>query len=238
MKRFLIMLIFLFLASCGISEKVYQRDMKKLQDQIVECEGKKEDIIKQKQKLIADLDSLTKEKGALSVDLKKAIMKKEELEALADKRKKAFENLKNQLQSMIAAGKLKVKMFKGQMVVEMAEKVLFDVGKDKLKREGQEALVELTPILAGLEGRMFQVAGHTDSQGSDEMNWRLSVNRALSVVEFMIEQGMPSERISAAGYSKFHPVATNETPEGRAQNRRIEIILVPNLEELQIGDID
>ncbi|MBM4387106.1 MAG: hypothetical protein FJ088_05165, partial [Deltaproteobacteria bacterium] len=162
MKRVMILPVFLFLASCGISEKVYQRDMNKLQDQIVECEGKKDELIKQKQKLMTDLDSLAKEKGALSVDLKKAIMKKEELEALAEKRKKAFESLKNQLQTMIAAGKLKVKMFKGQMVVEMAEKVLFDVGKDKLKKEGQEALVELTPILSGLEGRMFQVAGHTD----------------------------------------------------------------------------
>jgi chemotaxis protein MotB len=239
MEKTLFLLPLFILLNCGsISQDVYRRDTMMLKNQIADLEQQKDQLITEKKKLMDEMSSLTKEKGALSGDLKKAFDKIEELKTLADKRKKVWENLKASLQSMISAGQLNVKMVQGKMVVMMAEKILFDVGKSNLKAEGIQALSQLTPILSNMVGREFQVAGHTDNTGSDEKNWKLSTERALSVVNVMIEQGMPPERISATGYGKFHPVATNETPEGRTENRRIEITLVPNLEELQVQDVE
>ena len=217
---------------CGISKDIYKRDTENLKRQIAEITRENQSLIKEKKRLEKELEALAKEKGSLSKDLKEALRKMEELKAQAAKRKAALDALKAKLQELVDAGKLKVKTEGGLIKVEMAEKVLFDVGRYNLKPEGKAALDELTPILASLTNRRFQVAGHTDNTGSPEFNWKLSVNRALEVVLYMIKQGMPPERISAAGYGMYQPIAPNDTPEGRAQNRRIEIILVPNIEEL------
>ncbi len=222
---------------CGISKDVYQRDVQALQQQIKDLERDKAALIGEKQRLTDELTRLGQEKGVLSADLKAALDRMEELRQQAQRRKAALDTLKAKLQEMQAAGKLRVRTSRGLLIVEMAEQVLFDVGKYQLKPDGKAALAQLTPILATLEGRQFQVAGHTDDTGSPLTNWRLSANRALEVVLYMIEQGMPPERLSAAGYGLYAPVAPNDTPENRARNRRIEIILVPNIEEIMgIGE--
>jgi chemotaxis protein MotB len=81
--------------------------------------------------------------------------------------------------------------------------------------------------------RLFQIAGHTDDRGKEEANWALSVERALSVVTFLIKEGgVNSKALSAGGYASFQGVADNSTDEGRQKNRRVEFLLVPNLGEL------
>jgi len=91
-------------------------------------------------------------------------------------------------------------------------------------------------ILTTFPDRIFQVAGHTDNVPIDNArfasNWELSAARAVTIVEFLIDKGMAAENLSAAGYADTQPVAGNLTEEGRAQNRRIEIVLQPNLDEL------
>ena len=233
-----------FTLGCGIKEEVYQKDVGALKDQIASLEGEKGTCVgernkleTERQRLRAELAAVGGEKSALSDTLRQALAKMEELKAQAERRRAKMAELKAKLQSMVAAGQLKIRTDKGRMIVEMAEKVLFDTGKFKLKAEGLEALATLTGILRTLEGRAFQVAGHTDDVGADDMNWTLSLNRAREVVLYMVEMGMPPERLSAAGYGKFQPVSPNDTPEGKAQNRRIEIVLVPNIEEiLGFGD--
>lgn len=220
---------------CGISKEVYQRDVDALKIQLADLELQKEGLVNDRHRCTDELQLLSKERGALSADLRTALDRVEEMRVLAEKRKAALANFRAKLQDMVAAGKLTVRTDKGRMIVEMSEKVLFDVGKSKLKEEGLAALTQLTVILVSLDpNRQFQVAGHTDDTGSDETNWRLSLDRAREVVLFMIEEGMPAERISAAGYGRFVPVADNATPDGRALNRRIEIALVPNIEELMM----
>lgn len=219
-------------AACGVKEEVYKRDVDALKDQIAQIEASKAGVINERNRLNDELSVLGKEKGMLSTDLKKALDRVEELKQMAEKRRMKLRELKDKLQAMQAAGKLQVLTVNGRMVVKLPENVLFDTGKFKLKPEGEMAVAQLAPILASLEGRQFQVAGHTDDVGSDDSNWKLSANRALSVVQYMISQGMPSERLSATGYGKFQPVASNETDEGKAQNRRIDINLVPNIDEL------
>lgn len=235
--RFLGMFGAVVIAGCGISKDVYQRDVQALQQQIKELERDKGALIGEKQRLTEELARLGQEKGVLSQDLRAALDRMEELRQKAERRKAALDALKAKLQEMQAAGKLRVRTARGLLIVEMSEQVLFDVGKYQLKPDGKAALAQLTPILASLEGRQFQVAGHTDDTGSPLTNWRLSANRAMEVVLYMIEQGMPPERLSAAGYGLYAPVVPNDTPENRAKNRRIEIILVPNIEEIMgIGE--
>jgi len=118
----------------------------------------------------------------------------------------------------------------------MSDKILFDPGKDDLKKEGKAALETVTKILVGIQGRALQVAGHTANvpikSKKFRSNWELSASRAVNVTRFMIENGMDPVRLSAAGYGEFDPVGDNATPEGKQQNRRIEITLMPSLEEL------
>ncbi len=179
------------------------------------------------------------EKKKLAENLATLRRQMEELkkrQAQAEARAAQFRQLLAKFSAMIKAGKVKVTIRDGRMVVALQEKILFDSGKAKLKPEGEAALATVTAVLKSIPNRKFQVAGHTDNvpirTRKYRSNWELSTARALNVVKYMIKQGMPAERLSAAGYSQFSPVASNDTPEGRMQNRRIEIVLQPNLAEL------
>jgi chemotaxis protein MotB len=138
--------------------------------------------------------------------------------------------------SMVDAGKLQVEFRGGLMLVKLPDNILFDPGKTALKSAGKEAVTQVAQILSGIEGRKFQVTGHTDNvpmkSGKYKSNWELSSARAVEVVKVMIASGMDPKRLSAAGYADQLPVAENDTVIGRLQNRRIEIVVQPNLEEL------
>ena len=116
--------------------------------------------------------------------------------------------------------------------------MLFDEGKTELKPEGKQAIVEIAKVLKTVGGRRFQVSGHTDNlpivTKSYPSNWELSTERAVVVVKLLLRDGVRATGLSAAGYADVDPVAPNATPQGRAKNRRIEIVLVPNIEELGI----
>lgn len=219
-------------AGCGVNKDLYRRDMDRLKSQIRTLEGEKDDYIGRVNAFKARLQALGAEKGNLSSDLQAALLKIQELKEIARKRRQVLQNLIASFQSMVKAGKLKVRIIRGQLVVQLSEKILFDVGKAKLKTEGEDALRQLTRILVSLVGRNWQVAGHTDNTGLPKFNWKLSLDRSLVVVSFMIENGMPSERISAAGFGQYQPTASNDDDTGKQLNRRIEVILVPNLEQI------
>ena len=122
------------------------------------------------------------------------------------------------------------------MLVKLPDNILFDPGKTDLKPQGKDAIAQVTQILSGIEGRKFQVTGHTDNipikSAKFKSNWELSAARAVEVVKLMIADGMDAKRLSAAGYADELPVADNATDEGRRANRRIEIVVQPNIEEL------
>ena len=184
----------------------------------------------------ANLDKLVKgytgEINAMEAALAEAAAR----EARAAKRLSEYNSMLKQLKSMIDSGKLKVRIVRNKMVIELPEAVLFASGSAKLKTEGVRVLAELGPVLASIKGREFQVGGHTDNKPIRTKrfpsNWELSGARAIDVTQLLIEYGVPSTRVSAAAYADSQPVADNETKEGRALNRRIEIALQPNLDEL------
>jgi chemotaxis protein MotB len=156
--------------------------------------------------------------------------------AEAQKRLAAFKALTARFQKMIDSGKLKVGVRNGLMIVKLPSGILFASGKADLSDEGEVALTEVASVLAELKDRKYLVTGHTDNvplaRGKFKDNWELSVARALVVSRWLMAQGVAPTQIAAAGYGEFDPVKDNATEDGKQENRRIEIVLMPNIEEL------
>ncbi|MBL8636003.1 MAG: OmpA family protein [Myxococcales bacterium] len=191
------------------------------------------------EKLGQNVDKLTAERGQLQAGLTDAKTRLEEMrrqKAAAEARLQMFRNLVEKLRAMIDAGQLKVITREGRMLIALPDDVLFDSGKAEVKPQGQEALAKIAQVLSTIPDRRFLVAGHTDNvpirSGRYRSNWDLSAARAIEVTLFLIAKGMKPQVLAAAGFGEFDPVAQNDTPEHRTQNRRIEIVLQPNLSDL------
>jgi chemotaxis protein MotB len=191
------------------------------------------------EKVGQNVDSLVKEKGQLTQAMADQAARLEELrkqKAAAEARAATFRNLVAKLHSMIDSGQLKVVLRNGRMIIALPNDILFDSGSTALKPAGKAALGNVAAVLANVPDRDFLVAGHTDNVPiKTELfpsNWELSTRRAVEVVHYLIAQGMSPSVLSAAGYGEFDPIAANDTPEHRAQNRRIEIVLQPNISDL------
>jgi len=111
-------------------------------------------------------------------------------------------------------------------LLDYAKTILFDTGKSSIKAESEEVLKNIVAILAEYKNSKFTIDGHTDSVGSAALNQKLSEERAYSVMNYLIENGVASSRLSAAGYGEDRPIASNNTRQGRRTNRRVEINLV------------
>jgi chemotaxis protein MotB len=199
-----------------------------LQERIAELEGQIKGLDAEIAELEGQLKDLAAKAGMTERELAELRAEKAKREAELD----VYRNLFASLKKMIDAGTIKVGFREGRLVVQLDDAILFDSGRAKLKQSGQDAIAALVQPLKDVK-RDWIVAGHTDNvpikTATYSSNWELSQSRALEVVGFMIEQGMPAESVGAAGYAEFDPVADNSTPEGRAQNRRIEIMMMPTI---------
>src|SRR5882672_609371 len=210
-----------------------------LQTKLDDSTAQNEQLRIELERLGKNADALLAEKGTLASALAEAKARLEELrkaQAAADARAALFRQLALRFQKMIDSGQLKIKLRDGRMVIELANDVLFDSGQTVVKPEGQKAIGQVASVLRTIAGRRFQVAGHTDNVAITtarfRSNWDLSTARAVEVVRILIAQGLKPELVSAAGYGEFDPIAPNDTPQSRAKNRRIEITLQPNIDEL------
>jgi chemotaxis protein MotB len=145
-----------------------------------------------------------------------------------------FRALTKQFQRMIDSGKLQVNFRRGRMIVELPAAVLFASGSAELSSDGRQALQEIAKILRKVPGKRFMVGGHTDDvpigkNSSYTSNWSLSAARAVMVTEAMVQAGLRANHLVAAGYGEFDPIASNASDRGRTKNRRIEIVLEPDL---------
>jgi chemotaxis protein MotB len=187
------------------------------------------DLEAEKKALEAQIDDLAKKAGVTAKELEE--LRKEKL--AREKELKVYKDLIAQLKKLVEAGTIKLGFRKGRMVVQLDNSILFDSGKTELKDEGKAALAELAAALATVGDRDFLIAGHTDNVPIRSKrfrdNWELSTARAVEVVTFLTANGMKSANLGATGFSEFDPVGDNNSEEGRAQNRRIEIILMPKL---------
>jgi chemotaxis protein MotB len=210
-----------------------------LQSELEKLGFDKADLADKFKNIQADLESKVKDLD----EKQKIIEEMKKKEAAAKARLATLKNMLDKFKAMIEAGKLKVKVKNGKMILELPSAILFPTGVAKLSEEGKSVLTEVSAVLKDIKGREFQVAGHTDNvpikSAKFKSNWELSTARAVSVVEFMTSNGVESVNLSAAGYSEFQPTAGNDSEEGKAQNRRIEITLMPNLDELpDLSDLE
>jgi len=215
-------------------------------DKYAGCSTSLDELTAQDQQLRAELakqgknvDELLSSKGALAASLSQARARLEELrkaQAAAEARAMLFRGLAQKLRRMVDAGDLEIGLRSGRMVLILPTDVLFDSGKANVGGRGKETLSQVAAALSTLKERHFQVSGHTDNDpirySGFESNWELSAARSLQVVKVLTENGMSPASLSAAGYGEFDPVATNDTAEHKAKNRRIEIALQPNIDEL------
>jgi chemotaxis protein MotB len=157
-------------------------------------------------------------------------------------RNRIYEDVIGRFRSLIDGGQLAVAIVRGRMVIQLPQDILFPSGSATLSAAGTGTLREVGSVLATLDGRTFQVEGHTDNvpiqTAQFPSNWELSSARALSVVRVLIQGGVPPESLSGAGYGEHQPVASNDDRDERSLNRRIEIVMLPNLDVIAEADVN
>jgi chemotaxis protein MotB len=243
--------------SCGYSQEEWDqkvRENESLRNQLAaqrqardKCEADYADALQE----IEELKRKLKESGVnldnLSASLAERTKALEEYARRAeqlDEIRRRFELLRSKLQKLTELG-LKVEVRDNRMLIQLPGDVLFASGKDTLTEDGLQILTQVAEVIRSdpdLAKREFQVAGHTDSNplrgGPFRDNWGLSAMRARSVLVFLVQGqddgggGLPASNWSAAGYADTDPVASNDTDEGRQKNRRVELVVLPNVEEM------
>lgn len=178
---------------------------------------------------LAEKEELLKNREERLKMLEEIVRKQDELmNALTDRVKDALTGF--------GADELSVEMRDGKVYVSMSDKLLFKSGSDKVEPKGEEALGKIAGVMTKNQDINLAIEGHTDSipikMGCFEDNWDLSVARATSVVRILTDNGVDAKRLTASGKGEFNPKADNSTKEGRAKNRRTEVVLSPKLNEL------
>jgi chemotaxis protein MotB len=210
-----------------------------LQQQLDEATAINSKMRAELERLGKNVDQMLAEKGTLSKalsDTKERLDELRKAQAAAEARAALFQQFVQKFKKMVDAGQLKIVTRNGRLVIQLPNDVLFDSGQTAIKPAGRDAIMLVAKVLQSVKGRSFQVAGDTDNVPIQTQrfpsNWELSTARAVEVVRVLVAQGVDPKQLSAAGYGEFDPVADNASPDGRAKNRRIEITLQPNLDEL------
>lgn len=182
--------------------------------------------------LRGSIDRLEQEKRDLTARLEQEKLARQ---ARIAQLKTTYDDLVDKLESEIKRGEVTISDLQGRLTVNMVEKILFDSGKAELKPAGLNVLKRIGTIIKDATDKNIRVEGHTDNvpisprlKGTYPSNWELSTARAGSVVHFLQDHlAIPGERLSVCGFGPYQPIANNATAAGRAQNRRIQIVLVP-----------
>lgn len=223
------------------------REVDLLRNRVRLLEASNESLSNERVELIGEVEELRTEQASLASSVEELRMTRDELqqnlaitssalekrEAEVAQLRSTYDGLVEDLQSEVAAGRVQIEQLRDGLNVKLAQAVLFPSGSAALGAEGAGVLAKVARRLAELPHRIL-VEGHTDSvpirgalASRYPSNWELAGARAASVVRLLVDQGLPAGRLAAVALADTQPVASNETPEGRAANRRIEIRLVP-----------
>jgi len=224
----------LFFFSCVSKNKYVELENRSNATQ-AQLEQDKRNLQTQITKLQSENNSLLNTIEGLKTELRQEKLAVQQKEGEISELEKTRRQIESSLKDQIAQKDIKLEQIEGKLKVTFVDKILFDSGSVMIKAKGQEVLLKLADSFRANKDQNIAVEGHTDDVqiGSALVdrfptNWELSTARATAVVRFLQEKGdIEPERLTASGFSFYRPVATNETPEGREQNRRIEIILVP-----------
>jgi chemotaxis protein MotB len=202
------------------------------------------DLSTQKEQLMAiqeNLERTRKTNDSLSVGLAEREKKVKELETVLSQKDKAVKALKDQISNALLSFKesdLTVKVKNGKVYVSLAEELLFQSGSIEVDSKGVAALQQLAKALKDQKGIQIMVEGHTDNVGMAKPipymqdNWDLSVLRATSITRILTKAGVSPMQITSSGKGEFSPLVQNTTKENKQLNRRTEIIITPQLDEL------
>ncbi len=170
--------------------------------------------------------------------------KNQELQSQMSKmaqREGELERTKSKLEEQLRGTQVGVSIKEGRLVMTLLSKVFFDTGKATIKADAKATLDKISDVLrTDFAGNAVGIEGHTDNVPIKRpetkklfpTNWELSTARALAVLHYLVEEKkLPEEQFFVSGYSKFRPVADNKTEEGKSQNRRVEIVIMPSPEE-------
>ncbi|HWO08479.1 MAG TPA: OmpA family protein [Polyangiaceae bacterium] len=249
--------VFCHLVACGYSQEEWDQKLREneaLTQQLAAQKQASEKCAADYATASTELDALRRQFQERGVNLDNVTQDLEQQRQANDEyRKRAeqleqvrqrFELLRQKLKKLTELG-LRVQVRDNRMLIQLPGSVLFDSGRDGLKASGLEILGQVAAVLRAdpdLSQREFQVAGHTDNKplggGSYKDNWGLSAMRARSVLAYLTTPldkkggGLDPSHWSAAGYGDTDPVASNDTDDGREQNRRVELVVQPNVEEM------
>lgn len=251
---FLVPALSILAPGCGHSEEEWQAQLQKYSSlesehkntvkQLEEAAAKVADLEKQLRSMGVDIQDRDKKLGALNASLEEQARALAEYKARAHQLeliKARFEALRRKLDELTRLG-LAVNIRHNRMVISLPGDVLFDSGRDTLKKDGQSILQKVAAVINAddqLKRRDYQVAGHTDNKalngGPFHDNWGLSLMRAREVLLYVVGEkggGLPIAHWSAAGFADTDPVASNDSDDGRQKNRRCDLIVVPSVEEM------
>lgn len=219
------------LAASLLREDKLKSELDQANQRIMELESIQVGLIEEIERLKQNMgEELRKKEAELNV---KEVKLKELQEVIAALNGKV-EKLRNTITAAMESFKsedISVMIKDGKIYISMSEKLLFRSGSYKVDPLGVDALGKLATVLINNPEIEITVEGHTDNVGTDLSYWYLSVMRATSIIRILTEKKVDPKRITASGRGPFLPVASNDTEEGRAKNRRTEIILSPNLRE-------
>jgi chemotaxis protein MotB len=204
------------------------------------------DILKAKKdelnKKIAELRAklATKEVEVFSLQKHMDELSQEKAQAIAEKEKsiaevkQTYDSMVGAMQEEVEKGEVTITQLKDKLTLSMVEAILFDSGSSKVKKDGEKVLDRVAEILKKVTDKQIRIEGYTDNvpirgalSEKFPTNWELSTARATNVVRYLQRDGIDPQFLGACGYSEYRPIASNRTEEGKAKNRRIEVVLTP-----------
>jgi chemotaxis protein MotB len=194
-----------------------------------------EQLQQEQSQLSANLDEERKRLKAEAEDKARLEQERAAKEDEIRRLTKTQEELSRSLKDEIAKGNITIQQVRDRLTINMVDRVLFDSGRADIKPAGVKVLKQVSDVLSKVGDKQIRIEGHTDNvpistklQDKFKTNWELSTARATIVVRYLIDQGgVQREVLSAVGYADTHPIASNDSEQGRSSNRRIEIVLYP-----------
>ena len=212
-----------------------------LKKQIAKITGERDDLTKVLQAKTDDLSKNITENREKIADLeaentklKENLIELKQKSQAVEKQSDTYKNLLQEMKGEIAQGQITITELKGKLTMDVVDKILFDSGEASVKKEGLDVLKRVVDILKNVNDKNIRIEGHTDNVPIAgklakvyPTNWELSAARAINVAKYLQQQGIDPKVLSSTAFGEYQPLADNDTPEGRAKNRRIAIILLP-----------
>ena len=218
------LLLVLGMTGCGTIQRAKQADV--LEAQVKQLQEQHDDLAAQMKLRDDELARLYAEQHRLQAEKQQVVEKVDELA-------QAKERLARDLRQQIGEYRAKLTMTERGLIITFLAEILFDSGKAVVRPEGHGVLDTVAEVLATtVKDNHVAIEGHTDNEpirhSGWPSNWELSTHRALAVLHYFVEtRGLPPSHFQASGFGEYRPVAMNDTSQGRQQNRRVEIVILP-----------